>query len=220
MGDPLFDTLFRSTTPDAAAPPPRLDAAQASEPPVRPPGTRARAGNAMQRSRAALLDGARRAVAHSGTKITMAEVAAASGVAKATLYNHFRTRDAVLSALLLSEIDAVAADADELPLEQGLLRVAVALRDHPLLATLAAREPASLAALARIDLTAAGWQRAHAVVAQRLAAQGWDGAGTALRWLASYLVSPAEDEEIAADLAVLLAGLPPRPTRTGIARSA
>ena len=64
-------------------------------------GTRTRAGNAMNRTRAALLDGARRAVEMSGTKITMAQVAASAGVAKATLYNHFRTRDAVLSALVL-----------------------------------------------------------------------------------------------------------------------
>ena len=31
-----------------------------------------------------------------GTKITMSQIAANAGVAKATLYNHFRTRDAVL----------------------------------------------------------------------------------------------------------------------------
>ena len=93
MADPLFDTLFRSTARPAGPPP------IASAAPVRETGTRTRAGNAMNRTRAALLDGARRAVESSGTKITMAQVAAAAGVAKATLYNHFRTREAVLDAL-------------------------------------------------------------------------------------------------------------------------
>ncbi|MGH8859636.1 MAG: TetR family transcriptional regulator, partial [Jatrophihabitantaceae bacterium] len=98
MADPLFDTLFRSTARPAAPP------AIASAAPVRETGTRSRAGNAMNRTRGALLDGARRAVETSGTKITMAQVAAAAGVAKATLYNHFHTREAVLDALLLDEV--------------------------------------------------------------------------------------------------------------------
>src|SRR6185437_6924026 len=93
--DPLFDTLFRPTT---------VTAAITSAAPVRVVGTRTRAGNAMNRSRAALMDGTRRAVATGGTKITMAQVATASGVAKATLYNHFRTREALLSALVVDEV--------------------------------------------------------------------------------------------------------------------
>src|ERR1700760_960026 len=112
MADPLFDTLFRSTA-IAAAPP-----AIASAAPVREAGTRARAGNAMNRTRAALLDGARRAVEESGTKLTMSQVAVASGVAKATLYNPFRPRDAVLSALLEDEtarLVDLARTADDLP---------------------------------------------------------------------------------------------------------
>jgi len=108
--DPLIETLFR---PAAAA------SAVASAAPVRAPGTRSRAGNAMSRTRGALLDGARRAVEASGTKITMAQVASASGVAKATLYNHFRTRDAVLSALLVDEVRVLIERQDGKPLAGG-----------------------------------------------------------------------------------------------------
>ena len=130
MADPLFDTLFRSTVLPASPP------AIASAAPVREAGTRSRAGNAMNRTRAALLVGARRAVEVSGTKITMAQVAAAAGVAKATLYNHFRTREAVLDALLLDEVRVLTERAAGLPLADALATTAAAISDSPLLRTL------------------------------------------------------------------------------------
>src|SRR5918998_1770084 len=57
--DPL-DHLIRSTVPTTAA----------SAAPRRTGGTRSRAGNAMARTRAGLLEGARRAVAEQGTRRT------------------------------------------------------------------------------------------------------------------------------------------------------
>src|ERR1700744_2497409 len=101
MPDPLFDTLFRPTAVPAIA----------SAAPVRVVGTRTRARNAMGRSRASLMEGARQAVQVSGTKITMSQIAAAAGVAKATLYNHFRTREAVLEALLADEVARLVEQA-------------------------------------------------------------------------------------------------------------
>lgn len=214
MADPLFDTLFRSTARPAAPPP------IASAAPVRETGTRTRAGNAMNRTRAALLDGARRAVEHSGTKITMAQVAAAAGVAKATLYNHFRTREAVLDALLLDEIARLSDRAAGLPLADALAATASALSDSPLLRTLARVEPATVATLGRIDRTATGWQRARAAVEAALEADGRAGADLVLRWLASFVLSPARPASIAADLAVLVTALPDAPGSADVAASA
>ena len=202
MADPLFDTLFRSTTPTAAPP------AIASAAPVREAGTRTRAGNAMNRTRAALLDGARRAVEMSGTKITMAQVAAAAGVAKATLYNHFRTREAVLDALLLDEVARLTARAEGLTLRDALASTAAAISDSPLLRTLARVEPATVAALGRIDRTATGLQQARAAIDSALAADGRGGAEFVLRWLASFVVTPARAQSIGADVAVVIAALP------------
>ena len=200
--DPLFDTLFRPTT---------VVPAIASAAPVRERGTRSRAGNAMNRTRAALLDGARRAVLVSGTKITMAQVAAAGGVAKATLYNHFRTREAVLAALVVDEVGALASRAAELPLDRALAETAHALATHPALRALARNEPATIAALGRIDLRCEGWRRALDAITAALAAEELGGAELVLRWLASYLLSPAPPTTIADDLAILLAALPPAP---------
>jgi AcrR family transcriptional regulator len=199
MSSPLFDTLFRPTT---------LSPSVASALPVRAPGTRTRAGNAMTRTRAALLTGAARAVATSGTKITMAQVAAAAGVAKATLYNHFRTREAVLAALLLHEVATIADAQAGKPLETALHDAAVAISEHPVRRGLAHLEAGALAGLAALDPSAAGWQQAREAVTEALAAAGCGGTDTVLRWLGSFLLSPADSTAIAADVAVLLAGLP------------
>jgi AcrR family transcriptional regulator len=200
--DPLIDALFRPT----AAP-----LQDASAAPVRVTGTRSRAGNAMNRTRAALLVGARRAVEASGTKITMAQVAAAAGVAKATLYNHFRTREAVLSALLADEIEQLIDRAAGRALPEALETAATALSEHPALRALARHEPATLTALGRVDATAAGWRQARDAVRAAVAAADRGGAGLVLRWLASHVVSPSTPDVIAADVEVLVAGLPGAP---------
>jgi AcrR family transcriptional regulator len=162
----------------------------------------------MQRTRTALLDGARRAVEVSGTKITMAQVAAAAGVAKATLYNHFRTREAVLAALLEDEIQRLIDDSAGSPAAERFVAVADHLAGHPVLREFARSEPATLAALATVDVATPGWRIARDAVDTALRADGRAGADLVLRWLSSYLVTPASPAEIAADVAVLMAGLP------------
>jgi len=200
--DPLFDTLFRPTT---------LTPSIASAAPVRATGTRSRAGNAMNRTRAALLQGARRAVEVSGTKITMAQVAAAAGVAKATLYNHFRTREAVLAALVVDEVERLVEAAAGRPLADALATTAQTLATHPVARALARLEPATLAAIGAIDPSADGWRLARTALADALAAEQRGGVDLVLRWLASYLLSPAAPAAIADDLAILLAALPDLP---------
>ena len=162
----------------------------------------------MSRSRAALLAGARRAVEVSGTKISMSQVATAAGVAKATLYNHFRTRDAVLAALLDHEVDEVVRHAAGRPLDEALRLTADALSQHPVLLSLARREPATIVRLARIDNAAPNWHRVRGTVEQLLTVSNRGGADTVLRWLSSLLVTPGTEASTAADVAVLMAGLP------------
>ncbi|HEV7204926.1 MAG TPA: TetR family transcriptional regulator [Jatrophihabitans sp.] len=207
MSNPLFDTLFRPTTaPEPSAPPP--PPAIASAAPVRVTGTRTRAGNAMNRTRTALLAGAARAVEVSGTRITMAQVAAAAGVAKATLYNHFRTREAVLAALVVDQVDQLVEAAAGQSLEAALVGTATTLSRHPVRRGLAVVEPATLAALGRIDEASDGWQHARSAVDAALRAESFGGTDTVLRWLASFVLTPADPRVIVADVAVLLAGLP------------
>jgi AcrR family transcriptional regulator len=229
--DPLFDTLFRSTAhapnsgeSDSVGGADAVDSSLASSAPIHESGTRSRAGNAMGRTRAALLDGARRAVEQSGTKITMAQVAAAAGVAKATLYNHFRTREAVLTALLEHEISTLTtALAGRAALGDALGGAAEAVSGHPVVRTLAELEPATLARLAAVDTGVFGWALAGEHVCELLRTHGRAGGELVLRWLGSFITSPGDSARIADDVAVLLTGLPEArhtPTESVAANSA
>jgi AcrR family transcriptional regulator len=165
-------------------------------------GTRSRAGNAMGRAREATLTGAVRAVAKYGSrKATMGDIAMIAGVAKATLYNHFRTRDDVYAAAIDAEVDAIAAAAiAQLPagLEAAIGEAARRIAEHPAVRRIAVDEPAVLAALATPG-TAAGWARTRAHVAGALQVAGRENAGPqvelVVRYLASLLLSPSDDLE-------------------------
>ena len=103
----------------------------------------------MGRARAGVLDGAMRSVVKQGTRATtMGGIATLGGVAKATVYNHFRTKDDVWAALVAQEIDrASEAASSEEDLEAALVAVFDHLAEHPARATLAEREPDVLARL-------------------------------------------------------------------------
>src|SRR3954451_12522033 len=60
----------------------------------------------MLRTRTAILAAAADCVARGGVRrTTMSEVSSSGGIAKATLYNHFRTKSDLLEGLLLARID-------------------------------------------------------------------------------------------------------------------
>ncbi|MDQ2836526.1 MAG: TetR/AcrR family transcriptional regulator [Actinomycetota bacterium] len=197
--DPLIDILLCPTT---GRPVPGSSPAWSAA----PLSARTTVGT---RSRAAILDGARRAVTANGTKITMAQVAARAGVAKATLYNHFRAREDVLAELLLAEIDELISAVSHLRLADALTQAAVAVSEHPLLEALGGQDSTALAVLARVDVRSAGWARVAQATELLLSRHGRRGTPTVLRWLSSFVIAPAEDRDIAADVAVLMAGLPP-----------
>jgi AcrR family transcriptional regulator len=207
--DPLTEHLIRSTVPSAD-----LSAA-----PRRAGGTRSRAGNAMARTRGGLLDGALQAVTKQGTRrTTMNDIAVLAGVAKATLYNHFRTKDDVWSALVEAEVTAIAAECADLPLAEALAHAARRLSEHAALRHVADTEPAALAALAVRRPQAAGWKAADAAVTEQLAATGVDPAGAdlVLRWLASYLATPGRPDDIGAAATALAGLLPPADPRVKV----
>jgi AcrR family transcriptional regulator len=129
----------------------------ASAAPRRTPGARGRSGNGMTRSRACILSGAAKCIAKYGTrKTTMIDIAREGGTAKATVYNHFRTKRAVYAALLADEVDDLLTQVAALPAPAGsaesvveaLAFAAEWLSDHPVLRALREREPETAARLA------------------------------------------------------------------------
>ena len=154
---------------------------------------RARGAGLVARTRAAVLTAAEELVARQGVRrTTMAQVAVEAGVAKATLYNHFRAKDDVLSALLVdrarSLAEACARTAAEHGLQAALEQAAAELAGSAALRRVAAEEPERLLPLL------SGPEPAPALVAEVLRAAG--AAGTpdqvdlAVRWLASGLLRP------------------------------
>ena len=122
--------------------------ADASAAPLRQRGLRSRAGNAMERTRAAALDGAVRAVEkHGARRATMADIAALAGIAKGTLYNHFRTKDAVYAGAVEAGVRALADEAGAAArddMADALALAAERLGSHPALRRVAAEEPAKI----------------------------------------------------------------------------
>ena len=77
----------------------------------------------------AILDAAADLLAEGGEPPSMSDVAEAAGVARATLYRYFPTRERLLQDLTAAAIDATAtrlaeADLDAVPVAEGIARVA------------------------------------------------------------------------------------------------
>jgi AcrR family transcriptional regulator len=157
----------------------------------------------MGRTREAALSGASAAVAKYGSrKATMGDIAIMAGIAKATLYNHFRTRDDVYAAVVLAEIDAIAAIAESSgSFDVAVLAAATALADNAAVRRVARDEPAVLAALATPG-EGPGWVAARGHIARMLAAANCESTPAAvdlvLRYLATQLLSPSAAAERAA----------------------
>jgi AcrR family transcriptional regulator len=181
----------------------------ASAAPIHERGLHSRAGNAMARTRAAVLDGAARAVEkHGARKATMADIASLAGIAKGTLYNHFRAKEAVYGAAIDAGIRAIAAEcvaAAHEDLADALGLAADRLGSHPALRRIAADEPTVLAALVTpTDLPV--WGLARSSVRDMLVAAGVATSSSSIdlvvRWLTSFIAST---NSFAADQASLLA---------------
>jgi AcrR family transcriptional regulator len=204
--------------------------ARASDLPQRAAGTRSRSGNAMHRTRAALLDATEHCLERYGARrTTMGDVALKAAVAKATLYNHFRTKDDLLGALAAARVEELGLACREVaagrPLPRPLpgtdgvdagtglaaaLQVAAAtLAAWPVLRRLVTEEPALAARLAAPGPR--GSAAAHDAVRAVLAAAGADDGAPAvdlvLRWLVSQVLWPAPAAETLVTTELLTAAL-------------
>jgi AcrR family transcriptional regulator len=173
----------------------------------------------MGRTRSALLGATAECVARYGIrKTTMVDVASKSGVAKATLYNHFRTKDDVLAAVVEQQVaDLVGAcvtTASSSGLVDALVHTANVLAAHPALRKAAEDEQALLAPL-MTPTAGRGWQLARDGVAAVLTAGGGPSTpadvDTVLRWCTSQVLWPLAPDSARPAAEALVRGLSGRP---------
>jgi AcrR family transcriptional regulator len=151
----------------------------------------------------------------------MADIAREGGVAKATLYNHFRDKSEVYAALLEREVDEVLArvleaqakavaeagrDGGAAPLAAALATAATEVAGHQVLRRVVEAEPMLLAALVQ-PRDNVPWQRARLVATALVGDAG--AADVALRWVLSHAGWPADGGAVAAGAARLATALTP-----------
>lgn len=169
----------------------------------------------MGRSRAAALEGARRVFAENGIrKASMGDVAVRGGLAKATLYNHFRTKADLIAGLVSDDVAELTSDCCDLArddLATALTRAADVVAQHPVFVGLRKAEPTALLAAASPG-DGMAWQSIRAQVALVLDAADVSSSAESVdlvcRWLASHVTSPGTSTGRAAQAGVIFAGLP------------
>ena len=154
-----------------------------------------------RRTRSAILEATKNLIALHGLQVTsMIEIADTAEVSRATLYNHFRSKESVMQALLEFEIDRIleCADSESSP-AHALARISIEISTDPALATMRLNDPALLT-----QLLSAGtdplWQQVHASLVQML--QSTVQVELALRWLIGQVFAPLTPEQsaVAADV--------------------
>lgn len=181
----------------------------------------------MGRTRAAALDGARRVLAEHGLrKATMGDVAVRGGLAKATLYNHFRTKDDLVDGLVRDDLAELASDVRDLAsddLAVALTRAADAVAGHPVLVGMRSVEPA---ALLPVVVPGSGelWDAVRAEVAAVLDAadrrSGPDDVGLVCRWLAGHALEPGSQASREGQARLIAAAVPAAVRTTAFAAPA
>ena len=185
-----------------------------SDAPVRESGIHTRSGNAMLRTRTAILEATAGCVARYGVrKTTMSEVASQAKIAKATLYNHFRTKDDLLAALVRSRIEQLTSECSELAaagLAPALEHAGRWLGVCGPLRRVAADEPALIAVLGapgRGRLWDTARRGVQTVLRESGAPSDPASVDLVLRWLCGQVMWAATPDELILGARLLTSGL-------------
>jgi len=141
----------------------------------------------MGRARHEIVAAAASLIADAGVHaVTMAAVARTAGVAKATVYNHVRDRDELLSAVQSDQSAQLQQQVEAQPPEQRLAAAAAWLGESPVLRGLRLHDPHLVLSLSASAIS----DPAVLAVVGSWTPDGSDPEA-ALRWLVSFAVSPA-----------------------------
>ena len=160
-------------------------------------------GSLHRRTEEAILEGTKSLIAQAGISgLSMIEIADHSQVSRATLYNHYRDKDAVLAALLASEVRRISTTATSAGTPADALEAL----------SIAISGDEALAAIRKFDgeiLTKAlsHTQSEHFIeIATVLfaATKSEAGTGIAMRWLIGQALQPITPDQSRAQAALLV----------------
>jgi AcrR family transcriptional regulator len=148
----------------------------------------------FRRTRSAILEATKNLIALHGLQITsMVEIADAAEVSRATLYNHFRSKESVMRALLDFEIERILQLAqDEDSPTQALARISMEISSDPALATMRVYDPALLTQLLTAGVDPL-WQKSQQGLVQLLHSP--QTVELILRWLIGQIFAPLTPEQ-------------------------
>ena len=159
--------------------------------------------SAHRRTEAAILEGTKALIARSGiTGLSMIEIADFSEVSRATLYNHYRDKDAVLAALVTSEVNRLAELATHAGTPADALEsLSISISSDPALAAMRVHDAQIL--VAAMTNTAS---EHYVTIAQIIygAVKSQAGTGIAMRWLLGQALQPITAEQSREQAALLV----------------
>ncbi len=151
-------------------------------------------GSVHRRTEEAILEGTKSLIARSGVAgLSMIEIADHSEVSRATLYNHFRDKDAVLAALVASEVSRLVELATSAGTPADALEsLSLSISSDPALAAMRLHD-GELLTTALSNTTSEHYITIAKVIYG--ATQSEAGTGIAMRWLIGQVFQPITAEQ-------------------------
>jgi AcrR family transcriptional regulator len=160
-------------------------------------------GSLHRRTEEAILEGTKSLIARSGIMgLSMIEIADHSQVSRATLYNHYRDKDAVLAALLTSEVNRICSEATSAGTPADSLEaLSIAISTDRALAAIRKYDGEILSKTLSLSQSEHFIEIAKVLFA---ATKSEAGTGIAMRWLIGQALQPITPDQSRAQAALLV----------------
>ena len=162
-----------------------------------------RQGAIHRRTEEAILSTTKSLIAQKGlTATTMIDISAESQVSRATLYNHYRDKNAVVQALLISELNRLKELMASIGAPAAVLeQLSLEISSDKALEMMRLSDPTALA-FALTDSANPLWQEFHAAILEITKLEICTS--LAVAWLKSQVLSPITPQQSADEAALLV----------------
>ena len=162
-----------------------------------------RQGAIHRRTEEAILSTTKSLIAQKGlTATTMIDISAESQVSRATLYNHYRDKNAVVNALLISELNRLKELMASIGAPAAVLeQLSLEISSDKALEMMRLSDPTALA-FALTDSANPLWQEFHAAILEITKLEICTS--LAVAWLKSQVLSPITPKQSADEAALLV----------------